>query len=52
MDSNDCLWKETINTSGAWVATLQHCPPTGGSVLMEDGTYILLEDGANKITVE
>lgn len=49
-DTASCTWCETIDTGGVLTTALISCPATG-FILMEDGTYILQEDGS-KIVVE
>jgi len=48
VDANNCTWCETIDTSGVLTTALVTC---GASILMENGTFILQEDGT-KITAE
>lgn len=46
-DANNCRWSTGVNTSGVLTTASLGCP----SILMEDGTYILMED-SSKILVE
>ena len=49
-DSNSCTWCATISTGGSVTTSLIQCPVIG-DILMENGTYILQENGG-KIAVE
>lgn len=50
MDSDDCLWNTTINTSGVLTTALMNCPSIG-FIIMEDNSFVLQED-ATFIPVE
>lgn len=47
--SNGCRWRTGVDTTGTLTTTLLSCPATG-SLLMEDGTFILTEGSAFILT--